>query len=327
MTILEDLAKMSDDEKQKMRDDFNRCWGRQLVRARVIAKLSRKSMARLLGISESELREYESGKKWSESVEEKCSELLQFKRDFFYRHWDFSDIRVFSLTDVIHPRDLASIREMALHRARGGVPTLVDVLHLPIFEPKTIPETMTAAEAHQWGRETAEALLPPEGSSLDNMLERLGIYMISINTGNPLFRGFVFIAENIPIIVVDAAAASNLYMFNNWLKTMETVARGLGYIYFLKTSDSDNNTDKLKKAETLRAEFVQGILDVWKTKKCKFSPCKLDFFQRKAVEAWRRSEISGSRAAEILGTLTGDFYTKMIELGYYQGDLEEADGE
>ena len=265
--------------------------GKNIFRARTMARLSRKSMAELLGISESSLQSYESGKKYADYLlVDKISKSLNITRDFFYEEPDESEMILFHAS-VLNKKELDAIREFSRYKI-SGVPTIVYVLNLPIFAPPAPSDSENPENAFELGKTTAIQLCL-QGDTLSESLEKIGIYVVLADIENPLFRGLLIIKEKIPIVVLYSKSRRE----NTFL---EDLAHELGHIFLLNSkSDSD-------RTECLCDDFSRGFCESWnKTSK---AIGKFDFLERMTVAAWKQEEISGSRAAEILGIKTGDFF-------------------
>lgn len=261
--------------------------GKNIVKARVIRKLSRKNLADALKISESALKSFEHGKKFagSETIH-KIADLLRLPYSFFYYMEDEPEVIKYG-NPFVSRKELDPIKELAVYTV-SGVPTIVYSLELPCFSPTSFNEFDASLDASELGRKFAKYFIKQK-KTLSNFLEELGIYVVTLKTENPLFRGMFIKRFDIPIIV--------LYSERLLSDTcVEDLAFCIGYVF-----SENKDVDELKFCSDFSKEFCEYLFDGV------FDIGSFDFLKRRTVEAWERGEISGSRAAEILGIKTGDF--------------------
>lgn len=261
--------------------------GKNITRSRVIGKISRKSLAEFLGISESLLRSYELGEKYADSYTViKIANLLNIPPAFFYYPTDDSEVIKFNKS-IIPKKDLESIKELFRYKV-SGIPTLVYCLKLPVFSSSTLKNSEKVHGAMEIGISFANDFLE-RNVPLSSYLEEIGIYVIPLNIENPLFRGMFILKADIPIIVIYSGERRE----NTFLKDL---SHEIGRTFY-----SSDDVDE----ETFCDHFSLGFCERLNDSRYKLGT--FDFLKRKTVEAWENEEISGSRAAEILCVRTGDF--------------------
>lgn len=264
-------------------------------RARIMRKISRKSLASKIGISEKRLRLLESGKNYQDDdLIAEISFSLNLPLGFFFQFpdKDFEE-KVFLRNSQMSLRDQKSVVEWARYHATDAA-SLAVVMGLTPYSGIPKLDQIQSDDAQKLGHKMASEWLERE-KTLTEALESRGVVVISLSGVSSLFRGVFIQKRGLPILAInDFPRSRELFI--------KDIAHGLGHAAFLQQGLARHEE------ENFCDFFSEGFLK--QAIECGVEIGKFDFIPRTAIKAWRDEEISGSRAAEILNMRLFDFMEK-----------------
>lgn len=269
---------------------------KNIRRARKMRKISRENLSSLANIPYERLKRFENAEEFQDSSSmKKISDSLNIGIDFFYESSEGETEQKILLKRSGMPKsEKEAIFELARYKSKSAA-DLAIVLGLNIFRaPPKFDKELNSKQAKEIGKILASKWMTT-GDTLSLIMESNGVFLIKIPDDNILFRGLFILRKNVPVIAVYEKERKDG-------RIIENISHELGHAVFLRQELDED------KEESMCDFFGEGFSGVIKSNGIKLG--EIDFVQRMSLKAWTEEKITGSRAAEILGISTAEFFER-----------------